>query len=268
MSYRKITVLTVGLLLLVIGGGQAADTTATLLMEQAQRAMYYAADGAQAQVSIVLLSKSGRIDERKFWLVRRDIEDLGDQRYFICHTAPDSLARLAYLIHKKRKGEDNRWQYIPATGRVLRIPSADRRSPFAATDFTYEDISGRLPILDDHQLVGPDSTLRRRVTKVKSTPRDSTTADYAYRISWIDNETKLIVKEEYFAADTTLVRLLEAGRIEVIEEIPTVVIWRATDMRTPHWTSLSILEVTYQTKLTPQDFNQDLLKDPPPEFTK
>ncbi|MFC1476316.1 outer membrane lipoprotein-sorting protein [Candidatus Zixiibacteriota bacterium] len=268
MYARATAIVIAALFCLAANAGQAADTAAARLMNEAHHAFYYARDGAQAQITMSSPGISGRFDEYKFWLIRRDSADLGDQRYLLCFFAPDSLARMTFLVHKKANGQDNRWQYLPAADRVLRIPAANRRDSFLGMDFTHEDISGRLPALDDHNIIGPDSTIRRPVTKVKSTPLDSTTADYAYRISWIDNQTKLPLKEEYFAQDDKLVRIVEIGRIEIIEEIPTPMVLKVTDLRGPGLTTISISEITYQTKLRPKDFNQELLKKPPAEFTK
>jgi hypothetical protein len=263
-TIRVIT--TVAVLGLMATAGQAVDTTAVQLMNKAHLAAYYAGDGLRARLTMSSPGPSGRFDEYKFWLVRRDSAELGDQRYLFCFVAPDSLAGMTFLVHKKADGQDNRWHYLPVTRRVLRLPASDRRKHFCGMEFTYEDLTGRLPLLDTHETLGPDSTIRRPVIKIKSTPKDLTTADYAYRISWIDTLTKLPLKVEYFATDDKLVRSREVGRIDTIEEVPTPLVVKVTDFRRPGFTTISIAEVTYQVDLRPEDFNQELLKNPPAEF--
>lgn len=267
MRIRMILVVA-GLLLVAPAGVYAADTTATSLMNQANQVMYYCGDGAQARYSLMFPGKNGQPIECRFWLVRRDIQDLGDQRYFIYVTYPDSLAGEAWLVHKKSGSKDNCWRYDPKKDRLWRITTGEGPLSLIGTDFTLEDVCGRQPNLDTHEVVGPDSTLRRPVTKIRSTPHDTTTSDYAYRISWIDDDTKLPLKEEYFDTTHQLIRYINVGRIAVVDDFPIASIRSMIDLRNPKPASLSVLELAHQTKLRPEDFNQELLKNPPAEFSK
>lgn len=253
-------------------GLQAEESSAALsaeqLMNESHHAYFYAADGGSARVHMLLTDKKGRTREREFWMLRRDVEDMGDQRYYTYFLKPADIARTAFLVHKKAEGNDDRWLYLPALDLVKRIAADDRRSSFVGSDFTYEDISGRLPILDDHEIVGTDSALGRTATKVKSTPKNPKTADYLYRITWVDDETKLPLKEEYFDKKGTLVRIFTVGKIEVIEGIPTAVERTMTKLKTRHTTVISLSEVTYKNPLAVKKFNERLLKNPPAAYTR
>jgi hypothetical protein len=171
-------------------------------------------------------------------------------------------------VHKKAEGNDDRWLYVPALDLVRRIAADDRRSQFVGSDFTYEDVSGRLPSLDDHEILGADSVMGRAATKVKSTPKDKKTADYMYRISWIDDETKLPLKEEYFDKKDELVRRFEVGKIDVIDEVPTAVERTMHDLKGKRNTTITFADVSYEIDLKPDDFSERLLKNPPAEYTR
>jgi outer membrane lipoprotein-sorting protein len=245
-----------------------ADEAAEKLMTESHQNYYYAGDGGSARVTMVMTDKKGRTRERVFWMLRRDIEDMGDQRYFTYFIKPADVQRTAFVVHKNAEGNDDRWLYVPALDLVRRIAADDRRSSFVGSDFTYEDVSGRLPKLDNHEIIGPDTAMGRAATKVRSTPKDPKTADYEYRYTWVGNETKLPLKEEYYDKKGNVVRRFEIGKIEEIEGIPTATVRTMYDLKHNQHTTISFDQVSYETKLDADDFNERLLKNPPAEFTR
>jgi len=254
---------------LVLGSAALAEEDgASDLMKESHLSYYYAGDGGHARVEMVITDKKGRTREREFWMLRRDIADMGDQRYYTYFLKPADISRTSFLVHKKSEGNDDRWLYVPALDLVKRIASNDRGSSFIGSDFSYEDVSGRLPSLDQHEILGEDTVLERAATKVKSTPRDPKTADYAYRISWIDKESHLPLKEEYYDKSDKLIRVFEVLRLESIEGIMTAVERRMSNVDKGTKTELRFSEVTYQPKLEADDFNERLLKNPPRDYTR
>ncbi|MEW5874359.1 MAG: outer membrane lipoprotein-sorting protein [Candidatus Zixiibacteriota bacterium] len=266
---KKLTFWMVAAGLALWGGMTAqADEAATQLMNESHQSYYYAGDGGQARVTMVMTDKKGRTREREFWMLRRDVQDMGDQRYYTYFIKPADVQRTAFLVHKKAEGNDDRWLYVPALDLVKRIAADDRRTSFVGSDFTYEDVSGRLPSLDNHEIIGPDTAMGRSATKVKSTPKDPKTADYAYRFSWIDVETKLPLKEEYFDGKDTAMRRFAIGNIETVEEIPTATVRIMTDLAKNQSTTISFGEITYKNDLKAEDYNERLLKNPPAAYTR
>ncbi len=253
---------------MMTGQGATADSTAVNLMEESHATYYYAKDGGQSRVTMVMTDKKGRERERVFWMLRADVADMGDQRYYAYFIKPGDVSRTAFLVHKKAEGNDDRWLYIPSLDLVRRIAADDRRASFMGSDFTYEDVSGRLPVLDNHEIVGQDSVMGRAATKVKSTPKDEGTADYAYRYTWIGNETKLPLREEYYNAKDELVRTFEVGEIKVIEGVPTAVERTMTEVKDNQFTTITFEDISYESSLKPDDFNERLLKNPPREYAR
>ncbi len=255
-------------LLLAGGTAWAQQNPAEKLMTDSHLAYYYAGDGGSAKVKMVLTNKKGKTREREFWMLRRDIKDLGNQNYYTYFTKPGDVAGTAFLVHKHAEGNDDRWLYIPAIDLVKRIAADDRSSSFVGSDFSYEDVSGRLPILDNHEIVGADSVMGRATIEVKSTPKDAKTAEWAYRLSWIDNETKLPLKEEYFNKKGVAIRRFEAGKIETIEGFPTAVERTMYNLKRKQHTTISFGEISYKTPMKADEFNERLLKNPPREYTR
>ncbi len=256
------------LMIVSVGLAHAQAPSAEQIMEKSHQAYYYAGDGGHARVKMVLTDKKGRTREREFWMVRADIQDMGDQRYFTYFLDPADVRRTSFLVHKQAEGNDDRWLYIPALDLVKRIAADDRGSSFIGSDFSYEDVSGRLPNMDHHEIMGEDTVMGRTVTKIKSTPKDGGTADYAYRISWIDKETYLPLKEEYFEEDGELRRVFEIGKIEAIDGYPTGVERIMTNVQKGTKTELSFTDISYQPQLEADDFTERLLKSPPRDYTR
>jgi len=264
---RILWLLVAGLLLHGSANAQA-DDAALKLMEQSHQNYFYAGDGGSAKVTMSIVDKKGRTREREFWMLRKDVQDMGDQRYYTYFIKPADVQRTAFLVHKHAEGNDDRWLYVPALDLVRRIAADDSRSSFVGSDFTYEDVSGRLPSLDNHEIVGPDTAMGRQATKVKSTPKNPKTADYEYRYTWVDDETKLPLKEEYVDKKGETVRRFEVGKIETIEGFPTATVRTMYDLKGGRQTTISFTDVTYKTDMKADDFNERLLKNPPAEYTR
>lgn len=241
---------------------------ASELMSASHQAYYYAADGGHARVEMTLVDKKGRTRAREFWMLRRDITDMGDQRYFIYFIKPADVMGTTFLVHKKVEGNDDRWLYLPSLDLVKRIATDDRGSSFMGSDFRYEDVSGRLPVLDNHEIIGAGQALDRPVAKVRSTPKDPKTADYAYRINWIDDATKLPLREECFDKNDVLFRVFEVGKLEDVEGIVTATERTMSNVKKGSRTLLTFSDLTYETKLEAKDFSERLLKNPPREYTR
>jgi len=249
---------------LVAGSAQAGDPAALELMNEAHKNYYYAGDGGSAKVTMVLTDKKGRTREREFWMLRADIADMGDQNYYTYFTKPADVQRTGFLVHKHADGDDSRWLYIPAVDLVKRIAADDRRSSFVGSDFTYEDVSGRLPKLDRHEFMASEELNGKTMTVVKSTPLDAKSADYGWRKTWVDADTHLPMQEEYYDDKGVAIRRFVVGKVITIEGIATAVERTMTDLAREHSTTISFNEVSYEVVLKPDDYTERILKNPPP----
>jgi len=262
---RKTILLGLALALGAGGAAAAGDPAALELMNEMHKSYYYAGDGGSAKVTMVLTDKKGRTREREFWMLRTDIEDMGDQNYYTYFVMPADVRKTGFLVHKKAEGNDDRWLYVPSVDLVKRIAADDRRASFVGSDFTYEDVSGRLPKLDDHEFLATEEVDGKPLTVVKSIPKDPKTADYAWRKTWIDPETRLPVKEEYYNEKDEAMRRFEVGKVLTIEGFPTAVERTMTDLEKDHSTTISFNEVTYEVALEPDEYTERILKNPPPQ---
>ena len=138
------------LMALVAGPGQHAAAEEPSAIEVARRSLdsfYYPGDDAQVRVSMVLVNPQGKRRVRELTMLRKDFGADGDQRYLMFFHAPADVKGTTFMVWKDPAKEDDRWIFIPSINLVRRIAASDKGSSFVGSDFTYEDISGR--VLDD-----------------------------------------------------------------------------------------------------------------------
>ncbi|MBD3334280.1 MAG: outer membrane lipoprotein-sorting protein [Candidatus Eisenbacteria bacterium] len=246
------------------GAVQAADMSAVEIMKQAHMNLYYAGDDGRAEVHMALVDKKGRERVREFTMLRWDEEDGGEQRYYTYFHKPADVRRTSFMVIKHQDKDDDRWIYIPAVDLTRRISANDKNSSFVGSDFSYEDVSGRHWTDDQHELVREDELDGRAVFVIKSVPQDG--SDWAYRISYIDKERLLPLREEYFDEDGEMTRVFTADKIEVIDGLPTVTQRTMKDLGREHHTTVTFTEVEYNVGVEPDIFAERYLKTPPRQY--
>jgi hypothetical protein len=162
-------------------------------------------------------------------------------------------------IHK----DDDRWLYLPALDLIKRIAAGDKRTSFVGSDFLYEDVSGRSLDEDTHELV--QTTDQQYI--VKNVPKDPDTVEFSYFTVAIDKTTFLPMKMEYFDKNDKLYRVIESQKVEVIDDLPTVVESVVKDLKTGSQTEMQFSNVKYNIKLE-DIFTERYLKKPPREALK
>ncbi|WP_407426586.1 outer membrane lipoprotein-sorting protein, partial [Treponema sp.] len=104
---------------------------------------------------------------------------------------------------EKNGREDDRWIYMPSLRQVRRIPMGERYKQFVGCEFTYNDMGVRNVEEDDHTLLESNvkvtaGSKNYTCWKIKSVPHKKSEVEYSYRIQYIDTETYLPAKIEYF----------------------------------------------------------------------
>jgi outer membrane lipoprotein-sorting protein len=220
-----------------------------------------------SEVKMVLIDRNGNEREREFTMLRKDLEEGGRQMYYTYFRKPSDVARLSFMVHKTPDGNDQRWIYVPAVDLVKPISADDKNSSFVGSDFTYEEVSGRHWSEDTHTLTGEADLGGKQVYVVESIPKSSSKA-FAKKVSSIDKENFLPLKEEYLDKNGELVRLFTAEKIEDVGGILTVVQRSMEDRKRGSKTVVEFSSTAYNQGLTEDIFTERYLKNPPREFIK
>ncbi|MBM4026529.1 MAG: outer membrane lipoprotein-sorting protein [Planctomycetes bacterium] len=265
--------MSVTVLLLSLGTALAAPVTARAqeapdvqtIVNKANVAAYYQGDDGRATVRMVITAKGGRTGERVFNIVRKDVQDGGDQKYFVYFQRPADVRRMAYMVHKHAGTgkDDDRWLYLPALDLVRRIAAGDKRTSFVGSDFLYEDVSGRSLEEDTHELAQTTETHY----VIKNVPKKPETVEFGYYNVAIDKTTFIPMKMEFYDKQGKLYRTIESTKVETIQGFPTVTQSVVQDHKSGSKTEMTFSNVRYNIGVG-EIFEERYLRRPPQEVTK
>ena len=245
-----------------VEAGDLSDATA--IVNRTKSAQYYAANDGRALVRMKIVDNKGRSQRRQFAVLRRDIKDGGDQNYLVVFDQPADVRNTAFLVKKHTNKDDDRWLYLPGLDLVKRIAASDERTSFVGTHFFYEDISGRHPSEDRHELLETTST----EYVVKSTPKSTKGVEFAHYTLRIDKKTFLPSKIEYVNGQGKVYRRIETVKVDTIGGIPTITRLKVSDLESGGYTLSDVSSVKYDLGIPDDIFVEASLRNPPQKWLR
>ncbi len=247
--------------LFVAGGiaSVACAMDATEVMKKSNIQNYYSGNDGRAKVEMSITDSQGRQRKRIFDILRKNLEKGGEQRFYVYFKEPTDVEGMVYMVWKHPGKDDDRWLYMPALDLVKRIAASDKRSSFVGSDFVYEDVSGRSPDEDTHEIQDEDEDFYI----IKSTPKDPKNVEFSYFVSYISKENFLPMKIEYYNKEEVLSRIIETMDVKEIQGHPTIVDYRAKNLETGSETLMDFTEVKYDIGLPDDIFTERYLRRPP-----
>ncbi len=235
------------------------------IVNRANFVAYYQGKDGRAKVNMTITNKRGQKRQRRFIILRKDIEDGGDQNYFVYFQRPADVRKMVFMVHKHAdiNKDDDRWLYLPSLDLVKRIAAGDKRISFVGSDYLYEDVSGRSLQEDTHELI--ETT--EKLFVVKNVPKQPDTVEFSYYNVSIDRKTYVPVRIEYYDKNNKLYRVIEAEIIEEIQGFPTVVKSVVSNLSTGSKTEMEFSDVKYDINLK-NIFTERYLRRPPREVIR
>lgn len=246
--------------------GQAAAISVEELVAKANHASYYQGRDGKAKVSMSVIDKQGRERVREFTILRYDVGDEkdSDQKMYIYFNRPADINKTVFMVWKHPGKDDDRWLYLPALDLVKRIAASDERTSFVGSHFFYEDVSGRNPEEDAHELI--EETKNYYV--LKSVPKEKDKVEFSYYKNWIHKTTFLPVKTQFFDKSGKPYRTYEALKVETIDNFPTVTQSRMSDSRIGGHTTMSYRSLKYNLDLPENIFTERYLRNAPRKYLR
>ncbi|MFC4348493.1 outer membrane lipoprotein-sorting protein [Kordiimonas lipolytica] len=230
------------------------------VVAKANHAAYYQGADGKAKVSMTITDTQGRTRTREFTILRRDGEpDDAAQKFYVYFRGPADVAKTVFMVWKKPEADDDRWMYLPALDLVKRIAASDERTSFVGSHFFYEDVSGRSPEEDNHELV--EETDNYYV--LKNTPKDKGAVEFDHYIAYIHKATFLPVQIKYFDEQGENYRTYDALKVDMVNGIPTVTAARMSDSRIGGSTEMRYSDVSYDQGIDEDIFSERYLRNPP-----
>lgn len=273
-----ITVVSLALLGVANAAG-ASEPDVDEIVRRSNLVAYYQGKDGRAEVEMTIVDSQDRERTRELIILRRDDrpdeaeneEDFekdqytGDQRYYVYFHRPSDWEDTVFMVWKNVEVDekDNRWLYLPDLDLVKRIAAGDKRTSFAGSHFFYEDISGRNPAQDDHELV--DTTDRYYV--LESTPReDADKVEFDHYRTYVHRDTFMPIQTDYFDEEGENYRRYKVEEVEKVEGYLTVVQSRMEDLRDGGHTVLEYDDVEYDRDIPRDIFEERYLKKAPREY--
>jgi len=175
---------------------------------------------------------------------------------------PEDIAGTGFLTVDKADGANEQWLFLPALDRVRRVAGDRKGGRFVGSDIVYEDLQTRRPQSDKHRLVGKEALNGVACEVLESVPIDAASSIYSKRLSWIDPQTAMALRVDYFDKDPAAPskRWLLVARKQ-IQGYWTVTDSRVTDLASGHETRLVVENAKYDRKLPARLFSSQALAD-------
>ena len=253
-----------------LAGESSSALTGDIIVQKANHAALYQGADSKGNVTLEIKDSQGRVRMREFNMLRKNVDEGDkDQKYYAFFQAPADVRKMVFMVHKHAalEKDDDRWLYLPGLDLVKRIAAGDKRTSFVGSDFLYEDISGRSPAEDEHRLI--ETTPDRYV--IKNIPKRPESVEFSHYLAYIDKQTFLPRKLEFFKRGDQLYRIIESMRVEAIaaEEdghqvrYPTVTLSVAKDLENQSETEMRVTRIRYNVGLSEKLFTERYLRRPP-----
>ncbi len=262
MFTRQLTALA----LLALGSTAAADalSSADEIIARADMASYYAGADGRSEVRMIISDAQGREQRRQFTVLRRDVDEAGDQQFLVVFSQPSDVRNTVFLVNKHINKDDDRWLYLPGLDLVKRVSAGDKRTSFVGAHYFYEDVSGRRPSDDTHELIETSDSFY----VLSHTPKDPGSVEFSSYSTWIDRQTFLPMKIEYTNPAGDIYRRVEVFDVAEFDGHPTVTTSRVSDLLTGGKTDMQFRYIKYDVGIPDSVFTERSLRTPPRDWLK
>lgn len=235
------------------------------IVKKAIHASYYQGETGRAKADMRIIDKQGRERIRSLTLLRKNLDDQnGPQKYYAYFHKPADINKMVFMAWKNIGSDDDRWLYLSALDLVKRIAASDERTSFVGSNFFYEDVSGRNIDEDIHEIVEENGEFY----VIKSTPKEPASVEFSYYKNWVDKETFIPMKTEYFKDNGNIYRSYLVEKVEVIDGYPTVIDAQMSNNETGGKTLLNYSDIQYNIDLPESIFAERYLRKAPKKYLR
>ncbi len=220
---------------------------------------------SRAEMRMRLYDRQGRVRERVMTLLAlRGTGKAGDKR-LVRFTYPNDIRNTGFLVWEHPDGDDERFLYLPALGRVRRIAGEEKQESFVGSDLSYEDIGGRDFADYTYAFAGGDTAWKapdgssHPAWRLESRAKDPG-ADYPRAISLVRKDNFVVVHADVYNARDERVKQFDVKRLEQIDGIWTVLSLSVENERDRTQTELDTTSIEYNVGLTDADFTRRQLE--------
>lgn len=192
--------------------------------------------------TMTLVDKSAHQNERKMVIYQKG----GDMR-LVRFLSPADQKGISFLSLPN----DRMYLYLPAFRKVRLIASHVKNQNFAGTDFSYDDMSSFSFAQEyDAQLLETTDT----IYLLKLTPKPEIEKDYSQLKMWVNKNSYVPSKIEYYNKSGNLWKTLTFDKIEKLGKYQIAKQMEMKDLEKSHSTKMIINEIKLDSGLTDDIF--------------
>jgi len=161
------------------------------------------------------------------------------------------------------KREDNLWMFFPDAEDIVKISGHMLNQGMMGSDFSYQDImeSDKLTDLYDFKIIGEEEIDGRPCYVLEGVAREGVKVSYYRRVSWVDKERFIGLKEELYAQSGRLLKETKVNELEKINErwIPVDSVME-DKLRKNTYTEFKISLIDFNPEIPEETFSLQSLK--------
>jgi outer membrane lipoprotein-sorting protein len=216
-------------------------------------------EDARSNMSMTLINANGQTRDREMKM--QVLEGKEGDKSLMEFLSPADVKGTKFLNYQHVNKDDDQWLYLPALKRVKRIASKNKSGAFMGSEFSYEDLSA----FNVDKYTYPEGEAKvsaldgKKVYLGESIPI-SKYSGYTKLLSWIDAQTYLIQKIEYYDRKKELLKTAVFSDYKQIDGV-----WRVgkivmSNVQNDKKTILVWSDERIKTGLKDKDFHKRVLK--------
>jgi len=226
----------------------AADLTAEEIINMRDDNEYF--DTAQMEAEMIIVSGSRKIT--------KTMVALTDKKNSLAEFTNSQDRGTKFL-----KRENDLWMFFPDAEEIIKISGHMLNQGMMGSDFSYQDVmeSDKLTDLYDFKIIREEELDGRPCYVLEGIAREGVKVSYYRRVSWIEKERFIGLKEELYAQSG---RLLKETKVNKIEEIEGR--WVSTDsvmedkLKKDTYTQFIITQISFNPEIPEETFSLQNLR--------
>ena len=157
-----------------------------------------------SQFKLIIKNPKGASLIRYLTFVLKEFDSA--KKSIIGFSRPHDIKGTKLLTWSHDQTHNEHWLYLPVLGRVKRISGNNERSSFVGSEFSYEDLAGKVVQKYIYTYLRDDHIRLRPVWVLQRIPRDSHSG-YSKEIVYLDKEYNQPLQIDYFGPDQRLLKV-------------------------------------------------------------
>jgi negative regulator of sigma E activity len=161
------------------------------------------------------------------------------------------------------KREDDLWMFFPDAEEIIKISGHMLNQGMMGSDFSYQDVmeADKLTDLYDFKIIKEEEFEGRPCYVLEGIAREGVKVSYYRRISWVDKERFIGLKEELYAESGRILKETKANVIEEIEGrwVPTNSVME-NKLRKDTYTEFIITQIKFNLEIPEETFSLQNLR--------